>query len=301
MNHTNAPGKSHILTSSIGFIVLGVIVALGVAYLLASGMIAISQGIFSFIDVGFWLTTGILGIIYHENLSRAKVLRGLGIAAIAFPILAALYNGPRVFHLIMMGAAIYFLVGTQQNVSAFKEVSKNESVRLGFLALERGEWHIAWNFFEQVLRIKSKKANPKNANAYIGKLCVELRLPREEDLLCYGPAIQSYGNYQSAMQCADEPYKATLRQHALTTAELAAKIEQARADKDFKECRTLVDALKKLPDSEGTARLRAELGTVTVDLEGINREFFHCPICGTRQVPERKACTMCDIDFIKPA
>lgn len=311
MNHINAPGKSHILGNSIGFIVIGVFIALGVVYLLINGMIF--YGIFSLIDVGFWLTTGILGIIHRENLRRAKLLRGLGIAAIAFPILAALLNGIRIFHFIMISAVIWFLVGAQKNVSALNAISKSEVevaplVQSGFFALENGEREAAERFFEQALGI-----NPQSARAYIGKLCVELHLNREADLLNCDKEIDLYWNYRMAVQSADEThdesYKATLERYALTTAErqekdarllfdLANKINKARVDKDFTECRSLMVELKELPDSEDVARLRLDLGTVVINTEEASREF-DCPLCHTQQTRGRTVCSMCGVAFVR--
>ena len=303
MNHTNAPGKTLIFVAGIFFLVIAGLAAIGIFALLADGNVA--QAISSLLfELSYWTTIGILGLVHCGDLKWARRLRNWGIFGIVWHtlgfLLVSLVSGPNPIQLILSAVPILLVVGAQRNISARNNISK--LVQSGFSALELSEWAQADHFFEQALF-----ANPENANAYIGKLCVELRLSREEDLLCYGPALAGYGNYQKAVQFADETYQTTLEPYVLTSAErleretrrfseLADKVEKARAGKSYTECRALMSALKALPDLEETARARLELGTVTIDPKEVRRSFY-CPICGTSQERERKTCTMCGIEF----
>jgi len=303
VNHATAPGKSLVFASGILFLVIGGLVAIGVLALLADSNIA--QAIFTLLlDVSFWITIGILGIVHCGDLKWARRLRNWGIVGIILLTLSLLITGLNFINFVLFAAPIMFVAGAQRNISALNKIS--QFIQSGFLSLEHGEWDKAKDFFEQALLV-----SPENANAYIGKLCVELCLNREEKLLCYGPALAGYRNYQQAVQFADETYKATLELYLLTPAErlerevqrlseLADKIEKARVDKSFAECRSLMADLKALPDFEETARVRLALGTVMIDLKETRQEF-HCPICGTSQLRGRMACTMCGIAFVTPA
>ena len=75
----------------------------------------------------------------------------------------------------------------------------------GFMALEDGEWDKADGFFEQALNFDAKIAE-----AYLGKLMVELRVHRKEQLAnCEEPFYNS-NNYQKAVRFGDDKLIADL-------------------------------------------------------------------------------------------
>jgi len=87
-------------------------------------------------------------------------------------------------------------------------------VKRGCLFLEDSEWNKADEYFDKALDI-----NPEHAPAYIGKLCVELMVRREESLGDYNELRQGkkfdkllgeYGNFQKALRFADDDYKKKL-------------------------------------------------------------------------------------------
>ena len=84
-------------------------------------------------------------------------------------------------------------------------------LRRAFLSLEDGDWEKADEILEQLLDME-----PENAKAYIGKLCVQLRLHREAELIDYEQPIVDLPNYKRALQSADIKYKHTLELYALT-------------------------------------------------------------------------------------
>ena len=87
----------------------------------------------------------------------------------------------------------------------------NPLVRRAFLLLEDCEWDRADELLEQVLNVE-----PENARAYIGKLCVELRINHEDDLLYAASPIAGFNNFKRAYQFADNTYRAKLDMYART-------------------------------------------------------------------------------------
>ena len=78
----------------------------------------------------------------------------------------------------------------------------------GFLALEDGEWITAGEFFEQVLN-----QDAKNARAYLGKMMVELRVKKIEDLKHQKLPFDNSTNYQKTVRFADAALNSTLEEH----------------------------------------------------------------------------------------
>ena len=55
--------------------------------------------------------------------------------------------------------------------------------------------------------------DPTNAKAYILLLLMELGIAKEEDLLNYSAPLDSYGNFQKALQFANEDYREVLNNY----------------------------------------------------------------------------------------
>ena len=70
-----------------------------------------------------------------------------------------------------------------------------------FLFLEDGDWDKADEYCERVL-----DANPKNAAAYVGKLCAELKIKNEADLANQKRLLDDMPNYKKALRFADTSY-----------------------------------------------------------------------------------------------
>jgi len=100
-------------------------------------------------------------------------------------------------------------------------------VRRAFMLLEDREWDKADEFFEQAL-----SQEPESAKAYVGKLCVELRINREDDLYSHSAKLADNSNYIRAIRFADEEYRRTLEHYALTPEE-RQKIEEDKAKAEF--------------------------------------------------------------------
>lgn len=84
-------------------------------------------------------------------------------------------------------------------------------VRRAFISLEDSEWSKADELFEQALNME-----PENAKAYAGKLCVKLRVNREEELQNYKTTLGIYSEYKKALRFADDDYRKILEQYSLT-------------------------------------------------------------------------------------
>ena len=89
----------------------------------------------------------------------------------------------------------------------YSGVSATESSYLerAYIFLEDNDWDKASEYLEKVLDI-----NPKNANAYVGKLMVEFHLSKIDELGNENNLFEDNLNYQKAMRYADESLKLQL-------------------------------------------------------------------------------------------
>ncbi len=99
-----------------------------------------------------------------------------------------------------------------QSVSKNSKVAYNkdasaEDVYLerGFLALEDGNFSQAESFFENVLNL-----NPHNSQAYFGKLMVEMKITKQEQILTSPKYLSEYKNFEKAVRFADYQLKTAL-------------------------------------------------------------------------------------------
>lgn len=75
-------------------------------------------------------------------------------------------------------------------------------LKRGFLALEDGEWSRADDFFERCLN-----QNAEMAEAYLGKLMVELRINHPNDLKHCAESFENRNNYKKILRFADDKLK----------------------------------------------------------------------------------------------
>lgn len=74
-----------------------------------------------------------------------------------------------------------------------------------FMFLEDGDWGSANEYCEKVLDI-----DPKNAQAYLGKLMAELHVRKQENLQDQAAPFDGYSNYQKAFRFADDSLRTVL-------------------------------------------------------------------------------------------
>lgn len=81
----------------------------------------------------------------------------------------------------------------------------NSLVKRAFIFLEDGEWQSADEYCEKALDI-----DPENAQAYLGKLMVELKVNKREELKNCTQSFDNSGNYQKVMRYGDNNLKKEL-------------------------------------------------------------------------------------------
>ena len=96
-------------------------------------------------------------------------------------------------------------------------------LKRAFLFLEDGNWVSANEYCEKVL-----DRDPENAQAYLGKLMVELHVRRQEELEALPKPFDQYGNYQKAIRFGDENLRATLTGYVehINTRNETARLEE---------------------------------------------------------------------------
>ena len=101
-------------------------------------------------------------------------------------------------------------VDTRKTKVSFDKDVSTEKVALerGFLALEDGQFSNADVFFEKALN-----ANPHSSEAYFGKLMVELKARKQEDVVLSDRPLNTYSNYEKAVRFADQQLKIDLLQY----------------------------------------------------------------------------------------
>ena len=78
-------------------------------------------------------------------------------------------------------------------------------LKRAFIFLEDGDFKQAGEYCDRVLDI-----DPENARAYVGLLCIELKVKKEEELQNYPHHFNDNSYFQKAIRYADEVYKQTL-------------------------------------------------------------------------------------------
>lgn len=81
-------------------------------------------------------------------------------------------------------------------------------LKRAFICLEDGQWSKADELCEQVLN-----QEPENANAYLGKLCSDLKLCKPSDLKKQQTAFNNNPNYQKAYKYGNETLKHELTEY----------------------------------------------------------------------------------------
>ena len=116
-----------------------------------------------------------------------------------------------------------------------------------FLFLEDGEWDRADSFCEQMLNL-----NPECAEAYLGKLMVELRVRRREELRNCAEPFDSHNHYQKAMRFAGPQLQSELTGYI---GHINTRNEKARKDAIYQKAFSRLKAAKAIEDFDMAAVL----------------------------------------------
>lgn len=103
-------------------------------------------------------------------------------------------------------------------------------LKRAFIFLEDAEWNKADQLLENVLNLE-----PENATAYLGKLMIEAKVNKEENLSKRAIKLSEMQNYQKAVRYADESLKAKLETYNLQATELFEKIHEENERKRIEE------------------------------------------------------------------
>lgn len=100
-------------------------------------------------------------------------------------------------------------VNHKSRVNFNKDSSAEDAyLERGFLALEDRNFQQANGFFESVLNL-----NPHNSQAYFGKLMVEMKISKQEQILTSSKPLKEYSNFEKAVRFADQQLKTVLLQY----------------------------------------------------------------------------------------
>ena len=125
-------------------------------------------------------------------------------------------------------------------------------LKRAFMFLEDGEWSSADEYCEKVL-----DQEPECAEAYLGKLMIELQVKQRTDLAHCAHPFQNSKNYQKAIRFADSQLKAELTDYLNA---IKARIENERLEKQYIESVQAMNTANTESDYKSAAKLFAALG-----------------------------------------
>ena len=111
-----------------------------------------------------------------------------------------------------------------------KETGTESFLKQAILYLEDKEWKHADSYFDRALMI-----DPECAQAYLGKLCVELKLTSETELAKHSSLLDEMPNFKKALRFADDEYREKINAYNLEIKERLK--ERARVEKEQREKR----------------------------------------------------------------
>jgi len=120
-------------------------------------------------------------------------------------------------------------VVVKQATSRGESASLDSLVKRGFLSLEFSEWDKALDVFDRAADI-----DLEHAMIYVGKLLVELRLDKEENLAGHHKPLDGYVNYEKAIRFADSVLKKRLEGYSQA---IKDRIAEQRAEDKRREKR----------------------------------------------------------------
>ena len=120
-----------------------------------------------------------------------------------------------------------------KEVAASGEAKVSSLLKRAFMFLEDGEFENANGYFERIL-----DNDPECAEGYLGKLMVELRVRRREEIAGCAKPFANSGNYQKILRFGDEKLVDTLKEYN------AQIIERNESERKRKIYTTAVDKIK---------------------------------------------------------
>lgn len=189
----------------------------------------------------------------------------------------------------------------------------------GVILLNDGDWQTADKYFERVLDI-----DPEYAQAYVGKLCVELRVNNEEALLERNEIFSNYKNYKNALRFAKDSYRDTLESYARTNEKITIAMERererereakkremeqlyqnalsryneffAKKKNSISDSKALIAYFLSLGDYRDAAQMAQRIKQLAIPM--IDGSSLICSKCGAKQQKSRTSCWRCGIEFL---
>ncbi len=160
-------------------------------------------------------------------------------------------------------------VETENNLQGKIDVMRltpgvSQLIERASIFLEDGDFQEAGNYYDRALDLE-----PKNAQAYFGKLLVTLRIRHAEEILLCSKPIDEYLDYQRAIRFADDNYRGMLENYNCL---IIQKLEKEKKDKIYREALSLMEEGKTEKDFLKAADLLESIGNL------INLEYgVTCP------------------------
>ena len=148
-------------------------------------------------------------------------------------------------------------VSAKPRTSAAAAPGVESLMKRGHLFLEDSDWKQANVYFDRVLDI-----DPEYAQAYIGKLCAELKVGSEESLGDFARPISEQNHFQKALRFADEEYKVKIEGYDEKIKErlrqeeydrLCDEGKNAKTEKDWQQLAEKFQAMNGYKDTEELA------------------------------------------------
>ena len=124
-------------------------------------------------------------------------------------------------------------------------------LKRAFMFLEDGDWNSANEYCEKVLDL-----NPECAEAYVGKLMVELQVKRQESLKNLAEPFDGSSNYQKALRFGDDKLSTVLKGYIEN---INTRNENARKDSIYRQAKSKMSASRTEDRYKEAARLFASI------------------------------------------
>lgn len=141
---------------------------------------------------------------------------------------------------------------TMETISAVSNMGVDGSLdtlmKRAFIFLEDGDFLRSKEYFNRVL-----DADPENARAYIGLLCIEFNLKKEENLQDCTPEVAKSLNFEKALRFASKDYKQILMSY-IKDMQLNLATEKTKNSASFMEAAEILAPLKGFKNSDELLR-----------------------------------------------
>jgi alpha-tubulin suppressor-like RCC1 family protein len=171
-------------------------------------------------------------------------------------------------------------------------LSLDNLMKRGHLELEDSEWISAGRYFNEALDL-----NPEYAPAYIGRLCVELKVKKEEDLKNCKQSFENNSNFKKTLRFADTNYRAMIEKYNQIVKETVRK-KQEKIEEEKRRAEEEKRQEQKRHEEQRTKkqdlRIEALMQSLSISSHdctvGVKKDGSVVAIGGENEHGQRKAC-----------